>query len=299
MGNPRSTRLRRLAVFAAVLAGLLFGAYVVFVAAPSKGTFAIDTLCYWGVNFAQPYVTPWGNCAVPVPPFGYGPPFALLFAPFSALPWPVFVAGWYALMVAALVWLGRRDLLLLAAFPPVALNFADGNIHLFMAVAVVLGFRYPAAWAFILLAKVTPGVGLLWFVARREWRNLAIALGATAAIALVTIGFMPAQWLGWLGMLRDSAGVQLPMPAVPIPLWLRLPLAAAVVWWGARRDARWTVPIAVALALPALWLGGLAILAACWPLRTSNRLAAATPGNEAPPTAIVATAPAATVKAAT
>jgi hypothetical protein len=27
------------------------------------------------------------------------------------------------------------------------------------------------------------------------------------------------------------------------------------------------VPIAVALALPALWLGGLAILAACWPLR--------------------------------
>ncbi len=46
-----------------------------------------------------------------------------------------------------------------------------------MAAAIALGFRYPATWAFVLLAKVTPGIGLLWFLVRREWRNLAIALG--------------------------------------------------------------------------------------------------------------------------
>jgi hypothetical protein len=263
-------RLRRLSRFAAVAAGLAFGAYLVFVAAPTKGTFAIDLLCYYHVNLADPYVTPWGNCAVAVPPFGYGPPFALLLAPFTLLPWPVFVAGWYGLLLAALIYLGGgrlRETLMLAAFPPVALNFADGNIHLFMAAAVVIGFRYPAAWAFMLLTKVTPGIGLLWFVARREWRNLAIASGATAGIVLVTIILMPGQWLGWLGMLRESAGMQQPWPALPIPLWLRLPVAAAVVWWGARRDARWTAAIAVTLAIPALWLAGLAILAACWPLR--------------------------------
>jgi hypothetical protein len=260
--------LRRTLFHGLVLAGLIFSAYLILVAAPAKGTFAIDTLCYWGVDLADPYRTPWGSCAVPVPPFGYAPPIALLLAPFAALPWPVFVAGWYALLIVALAWLGRRDVLLLAAFPPVALNLADGNIHLFLAVAIVLGFRYPAAWAFVLLTKVTPGVGLLWFAARREWRALGIALGATAAVSLFTIVLLPSQWLGWLEMLRDSAGVQQPMPALPIPLWLRLPVAAAIVWWGARRDARWTVPLGAAIALPALWLGGLAILAGCWPLRS-------------------------------
>lgn len=267
-GVDNQAWLRRTVFHSLVLAGLVFSAYLVLVAAPSKGTFAIDTLCYWGVNLADPYRTPWGSCAVAVPPFGYAPPIALLFAPFAALPWPVFVVGWYALLIAALVWLGRRDVLILAAFPPVALNFADGNIHVLLAVGVVLGFRHPAAWSFVLLAKITCGVGLLWFVARREWRALGLALGATAAITMVTVVLLPGQWLGWLEFLAESAGMQQPWPALPVPLWLRLPVAAAIVWWGAKRDARWTVPIAATLALPALWLGGLAMLAGCWPLRS-------------------------------
>ena len=36
------------------------------------------------------------------------------------------------------------------------------------------------SWAFVLLTKVTPGIGLLWFAIRRRWRDLAIALGVTA-----------------------------------------------------------------------------------------------------------------------
>ncbi len=52
----------------------------------------------------------------------------------------------------------------------------------------MIGFRYPAAWSLILLTKITPGIGLLWFAVRREWRALAIALGATAAIASVSLG---------------------------------------------------------------------------------------------------------------
>jgi hypothetical protein len=122
----------------------------------------------------------------------------------------------------------------------------------------------------MLLTKVTPGVGLLWFAFRREWRQLATAVAATGAVVAVTFVFLPSQWLGWLEMLRDSAGVQQPLPALPIPLWLRLPAAVVVIWWGARRNARWTVPLGAALALPALWLGGLAMLAACWPLRSSR-----------------------------
>jgi hypothetical protein len=60
-----------------------------------------------------------------------------------------------------------------------------GNIEVLVALAVVLGFRWPAAWSFILLTKITPGVGLLWFAVRREWRSLAIVAVATGGIAAV------------------------------------------------------------------------------------------------------------------
>jgi hypothetical protein len=89
----------------------------------------------------------------------------------------------------------------------------------------------------------------------------------------VTFALLPNQWLGWLGMLRDSAGTPPPWPALPIPLWIRLPIAAAIVFAGARRDARWTVPVAAAISVPALWPGAFAILAACWPLRSTQRVA--------------------------
>lgn len=68
-------------------------------------------------------------------------------------------------------------------------------------------------------------------------------------------------------MLVNMAGTPPPWPALPIPIWLQLPVAAAIVWWGAKRDLRWTVPVAAALSVPALWSGAFAILAACWPLR--------------------------------
>jgi len=254
-----------------VFAGLIVGAYLLLVATPAKGVFGIDAIAYWRVDLADPYRDPW----IPLRFFPYSPPIALLFTPLAQLSWPVFVGVWWSLLVGALLWLGRRDVLILAAFPPVAITLSDGNIHLLMAAAIVVGMRYPAAWSLVLLTKVTPGIGLLWFVARREWRSLAIALGATAAVVTATAVFLPSQWLGWLAMLRDSTGVTPWWPALPVPLWLRLPVAAAIVWWGARRDARWTVPIAATLALPALWLGGLAMLAGCWPLRSRPATASA------------------------
>ena len=54
----------------------------------------------------------------------------------------------------------------------------------FIAAAIVIGFRWPAAWSLVLLTKITPGIGLLWFAVRREWRSLAIALGAVIMIVV-------------------------------------------------------------------------------------------------------------------
>ncbi|MEX2546496.1 MAG: glycosyltransferase family 87 protein [Chloroflexota bacterium] len=255
--------LGRTLAHGAVLIGLIFCAYLFFVAAPLKGSMAFDVVAYWRMNLADPYGGSVGDLGF----FPYSPAVALFLAPFTALPWPAFVALWYAALVGALAWLGRRSFLVLLAIPVVAIDLYHGNIHLLLGAAIVLGFRHPAAWSLVLLTKVTPGIGLLWFVARGEWRSLAVALGATAAIVATTAMVMPAQWAGWIDMLASSAGTPPPWPALPVPLWLRLPVAAAIVVWGARRDARWTVAVAAAISVPALWPGAFAILAACWPLR--------------------------------
>jgi len=257
-----SEQRRRLLVHSAVLVGLIFAAYLFIVSESQKGSAAYDIVAYYLVNLGQPYSGNVGDLGF----FAYAPPIALALAPFTHLPWMVFVTAWYTLLFGAVAWLGRRNVLTLLAFPPVAIDLYHGNIHLLIAVAIVLGFRYPAAWSFVLLTKVTPGIGLLWFVARREWRQLYVALGATVAVVAVTFVLMPGQWLGWFEMLFASAGTPPPWPALPIPLWFRLPLAAAVVWWGARHNRPWAVPLSAALALPALWPGGFAILAAWWRL---------------------------------
>jgi hypothetical protein len=255
-------RRRRLLYHGAVVTGLVFVAYLFLVAEAQKGSVAYDIVAYYTFNVAQPYTGNVGDLGF----FPYSPPIAFFLAPFHTLPWLTFVSLWYTVLFSAIVWLGRRSFLAVLAFPPVAIDLYHGNIHLLLAVAIAIGFRYPAAWSVVLLTKVTPGVGLLWFAVRREWRNLAIALGVTGAIVAVTLVAMPSQWIGWMTMLADSAGTPPPWPALPIPLALRLPVAALIVIWGARRNKRWTVPLSAALAVPALWPGSFAIMAACWRL---------------------------------
>jgi len=134
-----------------------------------------------------------------------------------------------------------------------------GNIHMLLAVAIVLGFRWPAAWAFVLLTKITPGVGLLWFVVRREWRNLALALGATLAVTLAGVLVAPHMWYEWYQSLRVT-GPATGSNQVALPLPLRLVIAVVLVTWGARTDRRWTVVVAATFALPTMWFHGLAML---------------------------------------
>jgi hypothetical protein len=119
----------------------------------------------------------------------------------------------------------------------------------------------------VLLTKITPGIGLLWFVVRREWRSLAAALAGTAAIVAASFALTPDAWFAWGEVLSRVAGREGTWAAVPIPFVVRLPFAIAVVVWGAWTGRRWTVPVAGMLALPALWYGGLAMLLAVIALR--------------------------------
>ena len=134
--------------------------------------------------------------------------------------------------------------------------------------AIVLGFRWPATWAFVLLTKITPGVGLLWFALRREWRALGIALGATAVVVTGSYLLMPGAWRDWIELLAANTGKGGTWAAIPMPLWIRLPLGVALITWGARRNQRWVVPVGAMLALPALWYGSLSMVLAVIPLTT-------------------------------
>lgn len=244
-----------------VIAGLLFAAYLFVVVAPQAGTFGFDAYAYWSVNAANPYQAPVGSLAA----FNYSPPVARVFSAFAMLPWHVFVVLWSAALIATVLWIAhpRRRVVWLLAFPPVALELYHGNIHLLIAAAIALGFRYPAAWAFVALTKVTPAVGLVWFAVRREWRSLGIALGVTAVIAIVSVIVDGNQWVAWLTLLAGTKeGGAVDQFQIDVPLAVRIPVAAALVAWGARSDRRWTVPVGASLALPILWVSGFAICAA-------------------------------------
>ena len=201
-----------------------------------------------------------------------------MIAPLRALSWTAFVAVWTALLLGALTYLTGLRLLWLGVLVA-ATELYGGNISLLLAVAIVLGFRWPAAWAFVILTKVTPGIGLLWFAVRREWRNLGIALAATAIVAGASAVAMPLAWQEWGRVLTANAGRDGTWAAVPIALWIRLPAAVCLVVWGARTDRRWTVPVASMLALPALWFGGLSMLLAVIILRRTPEPAGSAVGH--------------------
>jgi hypothetical protein len=241
----------------------------IFVGARFGGVFpwvdeTFDMWAYWSTRTGLDFTT-----AVPgaTGHYIYSPAFAHLLAPLATFPWPVFAGVWTAILLVALWWISGRWALVVALVPPVALSVAIGQVDVLMAAAILVGFRWPAAWALPILTKVTPGVALVWFAVRREWRSLGIALAATAAIVGFSAVVDPAAWRGWVTMLlRLHFPDSEVLTYLPIPLWVRLPIVVALVAWGARTDRRWTLPIGVMLALPTVWLNSPAILLAIPPL---------------------------------
>lgn len=252
-------RNRRALRDALILIGLGRAAWYFLVQGIHPWTFAgIDARAYWGVDLAHPYVSSGvGDYST----YLYSPAFAQFLSPLYVLPFEAFFVLWTAASIAVLYWLVRPwPWALLILFLPWTYELFVGQVHLFIAAAIVLGFRWPSLWAFNILTKVTPGVGLLWFFVRREWRPLAIALGTTAAIVAASFLLAPTAWFDWYAFLRGSTGSgEL--------LYPRIAIAAVIVVVGALTDRRWTIPIAVWLALPVVWIESWVILFAIIRLR--------------------------------
>ena len=233
--------------------------YLVYFA--TAGAHAGDAHAYWAADPADPYTTGVNEQDA----YLYAPAFLHAIFPLKLLPWEAFWIAWTALSLAVLAWVVGPILavlvLLPGAFSPAWVNLWYGNIGILMAAALVLVFKWPAAWSFLLLTKVTPGVGLAWFAARREWAYLLRALLITLGITAVSFVIAPSAWLEWPRHLLDSASHEDVFVTLP-PLWARLVLATTIAAVGGFYGARWTLPLVALLAQPVFWFTGFSMLLA-------------------------------------
>jgi len=250
--------LRILQLVAAI--GLVAFWFFALLVQPDLGgkPFGVDAYPYWSVPLSNPYSGP--EAGLPGA-YLYSPAFLHAITPLRLLPWEWFIGFWIAAELVALAWLlTPAGALLALAFPPVLSEVLIGNIHVFLAVALALSLRYPASWLLALLTKPTLGVGIAYHVARRAWRAVAIALGVTAVVTVVSFAIGPDLWFDWVARLqgaetRGGLGWTIFLVA---RLLLALGLSAYAGWRG--RPAY--LPLAAYLALPIPWLEGLALLTA-------------------------------------
>lgn len=223
-----------------------------------------DAHAYWAADYADPYAN---GMARTDDAYLYSPAFLHALAPLKLLPWEAFWAVWVAGMLAGVVWLARPFVAALAVIPleqnPVFTELWYGNIVVPLALMIVFGLRHPGWWSFGLLTKVTPGIGLLWYAGRREWRKVLVGLGVTAGIFAASFLISPEAWSEWFGILYANAtapavdgDVRLP------PLPYRLAIAAVLVLIAGWRGWPLLLPPALILALPVFWFATLTLLLA-------------------------------------
>jgi hypothetical protein len=292
MGNvvgraARGINWDRLSLVGALVIGVVFSlAY-----ATGQVIRPYDLDCYWtATDFANLYADDWLD---PLYCYVYPPVMAQLLYPFHVLPYAVVTTGWILLCFASL-WVCLREWTLVAiglgfvAIAIPALNVLGaglgavllGNITMPMAAAIVLAMRpsprwSPAWYAVPILTKLTAGVGLLWFLFRREWRPFAVGFGVTAAVALVSFVVSPAAWFEWVDFNIKNYGGP---PRAPVigGFPLRVIAGLLIVAWGARTNRRWPVAIAAGIALPALYgvASGVSVALAAYGIWRDGRRAA-------------------------
>lgn len=251
--------LRRLPAVVAI-AAIGFG----WIGLNLDGDYFRDALAYWRPDLDDLYG---GRRVGVMSTYLYSPAFAQLMWPFGLLPWPVFAALWSGINLVALVWMVGPVLaaiLFFVPFSPVVDEISTGNIHILLGAAIVIGFRWPAAWALLLLTKITPGIGILWFAGARQWRVLLIGIGVTLAISFVSFVTFSNGWFEWLATLQRSADLPVTgeVAVIPGPLWLRVGAAALVAVLGGFYGLRWLAPVAATIALPVPWSSGMSLLVA-------------------------------------
>ena len=235
-----------------------------------------DNYAYWlaaqRLVAGEPvYVT--GEAAFAPYAYHYTPPLAQVLAPLTLfLPSIAYIVGYRVLEILTVWYLAGRamlPMLALIAFLPVAIELRFENVHLFMAVAIVLAlWRWPLLFAVAAIVKVSPGLGIVYLVLRRRFRDAAIAVVVGAAICAVSYVLSPNLWQEFLAAIGDRAGIT-GNSLIPVPYVVRaiaglvLAIAGGIV---GRRRGELLLVLAITAANPNLALNGFAVLAAAVPV---------------------------------
>ena len=212
--------------------------------------------------------------ATPITPYAYWypPVLAQVLVPIAlVLPELWFTAAWTLLMLGCLWWLAGRNVLValaLVAFPPVAVELWFRNIHLVLAVLLVLSVR--RGWLFPVGAaiKLAPGIGIAWLAARGRWRDAGVAVVVGVAILTVSVLISPGAWADWVAI-ATARGPGDEASFLPVPFVIRAVAGLALALVAGRVRRPWgeaLLVIAVTLALPTLWMTALSLLVAIVPM---------------------------------
>lgn len=201
--------------------------------------------------------------------FWYAPIVAQAMAPIVAIfPSGAFTIAWTALLLGCVWWLAGGRLLpalALVAFPPVAVELWFRNVHLVMAVLIVLGIRRSSLLHVLGAAiKFAPGLGIVYLVARARWREAALVIAAGVGLLAVSYALSPEAWRAFIDILarRGPADVS---GFLPVPYFVRAGTGFVLALVAGRLRPRIGEPllvVAIVLALPTLWFTALATLAA-------------------------------------
>jgi len=235
-----------------------------------------DNLAYWlaGQRLAAGlpvYVS--GEAAFAPYAYHYPPPLAHALAPLTlVVPTLAYLVAYRALELLV-TWdlAGSRMLPMLAliAVLPVAVELRFENVHLFVALGIVVGLRrWPWLFAVGAVVKLSPGLGIVYLLLRRRWRDAVVASVIGLVIAGVSGVLNADLWRAWLDSVlgrADMVGNSL----LPVPYMARAAAGLALAVAGGaigRRRGELLLVLGIALANPGLAMNGLAVFAAALPI---------------------------------
>lgn len=276
---------------AALLVFAAIGAVLLIVVAVTAWPVFGDEQAYWGAAERLVAGRPLYDVNAPANQpyaFWYPPVVAQLLAPLTlVLPPVAFTILWTAALVICLWALADRNVfvaLALIAFLPVALELRVRNVHLVVALFVVLAIR--RSWAFWIPAaalKIAPAIGPIYLLAAGRRREAFLTAGVGLAVLLVSVAISPGAWADFLGIVAGRAGSD--AGGVPgVPFVARLALGTLIAILAGRRGGRMGeigVVIAIMVANPTLWPNSFSLLLAVVPFARAwrrERPVAAVPG---------------------